>query len=135
MNLIDEVTQPKSDLTRLWIVLGIAGAILLLALIAFIIRFTVNKKKVEKKPEVQSLKKAKDFDFDLESIFVSLGGKENVLGLELHGSSRLFVKLNDMKIVDKEKLNSLGIRTLEMSEQLVLVNENADILYNKLNSL
>lgn len=135
MNLIDEVTQPKSDLTWLWIVLGIAGAILLLALIAFIIRFTVNKKKVEKKPEVQSLKKAKDFDFDLESIIASLGGKENVLGLELHGSSRLFVKLNDMKIIDKEKLNSLGIRTLEMSEQLVLVNENADILYNKLNSL
>jgi phosphotransferase system IIB component len=135
MNLIDETTQPKSDLTWLWIVLGIAGAILLLALIAFIIRFTVNKKKVEKKPEVQSLKKAKDFDFDLESIIASLGGKENVLGLELHGSSRLFVKLNDMKIVDKEKLNSLGIRTLEMSEQLVLVNENADILYNKLNSL
>ena len=69
-----------------------------------------------------------------DSIVDYLGGLDNILRLELKGNTRLFVKINDFKIVDKEKIKSLNIRILEMSDKLVLVNEDIRPIYESLKS-
>ena len=130
-----------TDLLWLRILLGAVALVVFLAIvflsiflpIFFIRRHKKNAPTIEKK-DPKSLKRQTNVHFDIQNIISYLGGLENFSELELHGTSRVFMKVKDIKIVDKEKLNSLGIRTLEMSEKLILVNEYADSLYEQLNS-
>lgn len=88
-----------------------------------------NNKKIAQENAIRSEPLVID-----DSIVNYLGGLDNILRLELKGNTRLFVKINDFKIVDKEKIKSLNIRILEMSDKLVLVNEDIRPIYESLKS-
>lgn len=124
-----------NDLYYLWFAIPVF-AILLVVLIAFII---VNKRKDKNKIPNNSAGEEKKIQSDAvvvnDEIIEYLGGADNILRLELKGNSRLFIKINDFKVINKEEIKKLNIRILEMSDKIVLVNENIKPIYDKLNSL
>ncbi len=51
----------------------------------------------------------KDFSLEINKLIQCLGGKENILDVEVN-MSRLKVTLKDMEIVDKDGIQKLGAR-------------------------
>ena len=66
-------------------------------------------------------KKKKDFSLEINKLIQCLGGKENILDVEVN-MSRLKVTLKDMEIVDKDGIQKLGARGIvEVDNQLKII--------------
>lgn len=82
------------------------GVILLVLILIAIIVIKVNKK---------------DFSIEINKLIQYLGGKDNIIDVEVN-MSRLKVKLNDMKKVDKEGIQKLGAKGIvEVDNQLKII--------------
>ncbi len=65
--------------------------------------------------------KRKDFSIEINKLIQCLGGKENILDVEIN-FSRLKVTLKDMEIVDKEGIQKLGAKGIvEIDNQLKII--------------
>ena len=65
--------------------------------------------------------KRKDFSLEINKLIQYLGGKDNVLDVEVN-MSRLKVTLKDMNIVDKDGIQKLGARGIvEVDNQLKII--------------
>ena len=63
----------------------------------------------------------KDFSLEINKLIQCLGGKENILDVEVN-MSRLKVTLKDMEIVDKDGIQKLGARGIvEVDNQLKII--------------
>ena len=63
----------------------------------------------------------KDFSIEINKLIQCLGGKENILDVEVN-MSRLKVTLKDMEIVDKDGIQKLGARGIvEVDNQLKII--------------
>lgn len=65
--------------------------------------------------------KRKDFSFEINKLIQCLGGKDNIIDVEVN-MSRLKVTLKDMSIVDKDGIQKLGARGIvEVDNQLKII--------------
>lgn len=65
--------------------------------------------------------KRKDFSLEINKLIQCLGGKDNIIDVEVN-MSRLKVTLNDMTIVDKDGIQKLGARGIvEVDNQLKII--------------
>ena len=65
--------------------------------------------------------KKKTKQIDTGEFYSYLGGKDNLINLEIKGS-RISLELKDKTLLNKEKLISLGVNNfLEMSNKILLV--------------
>lgn len=65
--------------------------------------------------------KRKDFSIEINKLIQYLGGKENILDVEVN-MSRLKVTLKNMDIVDKEGIQKLGAKGIvEVDNQLKII--------------
>ena len=63
----------------------------------------------------------KDFSIEINKLIQYLGGKENIIDVEVN-MSRLKVTLKDMSIVDKDGIQKLGARGIvEVDNQLKII--------------
>ena len=63
----------------------------------------------------------KDFSLEINKLIQCLGGKENILDVEVN-MSRFKVTLKDMEIVDKDGIQKLGARGIvEVDNQLKII--------------
>ena len=63
----------------------------------------------------------KDFSLEINKLIQCLGGKENIIDVEVN-MSRLKVTLKDMEIVDKDGIQKLGARGIvEVDNQLKII--------------
>lgn len=63
----------------------------------------------------------KDFSIEINKLIQCLGGKENILDVDVN-MSRLKVTLKDMDIVDKDGIQRLGARGIvEVDNQLKII--------------
>ena len=63
----------------------------------------------------------KDFSIEINKLITCLGGKDNILDVEVN-MSRLKVTLKDMEIVDKEGIQKLGAKGIvEIDNQLKIL--------------
>lgn len=63
----------------------------------------------------------KDFSLEINKLIQCLGGKDNILDVEVN-MSRLKVTLKDMEIVDKDGIQKLGARGIvEVDNQLKII--------------
>ena len=63
----------------------------------------------------------KDFSLEINKLIQCLGGKDNILDVEVN-KSRLKVTLKDMEIVDKDGIQKLGARGIvEVDNQLKII--------------
>lgn len=63
----------------------------------------------------------KDFSIEINKLIQCLGGKENILDVDVN-MSRLKVTLRDMDIVDKDGIQKLGARGIvEVDNQLKII--------------
>lgn len=63
----------------------------------------------------------KDFSIEINKLIQCLGGKDNILDVEVN-MSRLKVTLKDMEIVDKDGIQKLGARGIvEVDNQLKII--------------
>lgn len=63
----------------------------------------------------------KDFSIEINKLIQCLGGKENILDVDVN-MSRLKVTLKDMDIVDKDGIQKLGARGIvEVDNQLKII--------------
>ena len=105
------------------ILIAVGAVILLVA--AFIIGYTITKKKLSKN--------TKD---NFEILLEALGGKGNIL-LVTNSRSRITLKLIDTSLIDREKLTEAGVASvITMSEKISLVfNEDASKTAQKFQNL
>ena len=98
----------------LWMALSIAGVILVLIGMIFLIH-NLKKKNPEGKPAKRKI--------DATAYVAALGGEENILSHKVV-RSRIVLELKDYQIVDQEKLKEAGVDALVfMSNKLTLVIE------------
>ena len=65
--------------------------------------------------------KRKDFSLEINKLIQCLGGKDNIIDVEVN-MSRLKVTLKDMTIVDKDGIQKLGARGIvEVDNQLKII--------------
>lgn len=65
--------------------------------------------------------KRKDFSLEINKLIQCLGGKDNIIDVEIN-MSRLKVTLKDMTIVDKDGIQKLGSRGIvEVDNQLKII--------------
>ncbi len=65
--------------------------------------------------------KRKDFSIEINKLIQCLGGKSNIIDVEVN-FSRLKVTLKDMEIVDKEGIQKLGAKGIvEVDNQLKII--------------
>ena len=104
-NLLNNTTLPMYA-----VVLIVAGCLVLVAILVFLVIFFGKRKK---NPIVD------------ESAWLSaLGGKENINNVSAIGS-RINLSLKDKEKIDREKLTSLGVNSvLVMSNKVTLVIAN-----------
>ncbi len=104
-NLLNNTTLPMYA-----VVLIVAGCLVLVGVLVFLVIFFGKRKK---NPIVD------------ESAWLSaLGGKENINGVSAIGS-RINLSLKDKEKIDREKLTSLGVNSvLVMSNKVTLVIAN-----------
>lgn len=68
--------------------------------------------------------KRKDFSIEINKLIQCLGGKNNIIDVEVN-FSRLKVTLKDMEIVDKEGIQKLGAKGIvEVDNQLKIIFGN-----------
>lgn len=68
--------------------------------------------------------KRKDFSIEINKLIQCLGGKDNIIDVEMN-FSRLKVILKDMEIVDKEGIQKLGAKGIvEIDNQLKIIFGN-----------
>ena len=117
-NLLNNTTLPMYA-----VVLIVAGCLVLVAILVFLVIFFGKRKK---NPIVD------------ESAWLSaLGGKENIKSVSAIGS-RINLSLKDKEKIDREKLTSLGVNSvLVMSNKvtLVIANNAVDIAETITNSI
>lgn len=65
--------------------------------------------------------KRKDFTLEINKLIQCLGGKDNILDVEVN-LSRMKVTLKDMEIIDKDGIQKLGARGIvEVDNQLKII--------------
>lgn len=68
--------------------------------------------------------KRKDFSIEINKLIQCLGGKDNIIDVEMN-FSRLKVTLKDMEIIDKEGIQKLGAKGIvEIDNQLKIIFGN-----------
>lgn len=103
------------------IALIIAGGVIAIAVVIFLIIFFVKRKKPAK--------------VDNSVWLLALGGKDNINSISAIGS-RINLSLKDKDAIDREKLKELGVKSiLVMSNKVTLVVEDqAEAIANGVNS-
>ena len=92
----------------------IGGTVLLVGIIVLVILIARRKPGAEEEEEV----------IDDSEWLIALGDKDNIKSVSVRGS-RLSVELNDDKLINREQLTSLGVKSIiTMSNKLILVIEN-----------
>lgn len=113
---------------------GIYLIIGLMAVVVLSLLFLFLSYKKNKIPEgTQTNKKHSQEGFSKDEFLLSLGGKENITSSILKGS-RIVLTLTNYEIIDKVKLQELGVTSfIQMSNKLTLIIEkDADKIYNQL---
>lgn len=78
----------------------------------------------------------KDFNIEANKLVEYLGGKDNILNMEVN-MSRFKVTLKDVSIVNKEAIQKLGAKGIvEIDNQLkIILGSNADQIKKHINNL
>lgn len=101
-------------------ILPISIVVASIALVAVIVLFIITRYRVKHEPKVMPT----PLHDNSAKILESLGGKDNIISHSLTGS-RMSLVLKDYSIVDDNKLNEFGIKSvIRMSNKIILINEN-----------
>lgn len=111
----------------LWIILGIVGGVVIVALIILFIMYFLRKGQSSKPNVIDNISN--------NSIISALGGKENIKTIGYKGS-RLILNLDNNALVKKDELHNLGIVSVIIGEDKVTLvckgeaKELANLLHN-----